>query len=72
MHFTDRTVATDCNPVELFKQKRSDADTAVVLGHIEGGQLVLDNRNQGGDQHELGNITMYQEAPEHGGQLILE
>ena len=53
-------------PVELFdEQMRCDANAMVVLRNVDGGQSVLHNGNQCGDQHELGDISMSQEASDH-------
>ena len=66
------TIEVDGDPVKLFEHQRRDAHAAVVLGHVDGGQLVLDDGHQGGDQHELGDVAMDEEAPHHGCSVLMK
>ena len=59
------SVETDGDLVKLFEEQRCDANATVVLRDVDGGQSVLHNGNQCGDQHELGDISMSQEASDH-------
>ena len=65
-------IEADGDPVKLFEHQRRYAHAAIVLGQVDGGQLVLDDGHQGGDQHELGDVAMYQEAPDHGCSVLMK
>ena len=61
----------DGDPVKQFEHQGRDAHAKVVLRH-GGGQPVLDNLHQGGDQHELWDVAMNQEAPDRGCSVVMK
>ena len=66
------TIETDGDPFELLQHQGRDADAAVVLGDVDGGQLVLHNGHQGRDQHKLGDIAVHQKASYQGYCVLMQ
>ena len=55
----------DDDPVNLFQPETRDAHTSEILEDVNAAKLVLDNWNNGGYEHEDGNITKNKEAFDH-------
>lgn len=72
MKAEDVAKEVDRDPIHLFQNQRRNTDAPIVLGDVDAPKLVFDDGDEGGEQHELGNVVVNQEALDHDGGILRE